>query len=494
MLFNSWTYIVFLIIATSIYFLIKNLNFRVYFICVAGLLFYSFWRWEYTSLMILTATIDYLCALRLDQIRTKKLKDNPKIYVIITLVLNLGFLVFFKYTYFLYDNFVSFMSLFGMDNFAKTLPFEIILPLGISFYTFHSISYTIDIYRNTYPVEKNFFYFMGFVTFWPQLVAGPILRADEILGQFYEKHQFKLDNLYEGGKRILFGLFNKVVLADNIGKSVDDVFSINPSGLNAWDVMVCSFLFGFQIYFDFSGYSSIAVGSGRILGFKIPENFNWPYLSKSPREFWKNWHISLSSWIRDYLYIPLTGQKFKITHGTVGGLEEVFNNQQPEEKKVSATKINVALFATWIIMGLWHGASWNFALWGIYHAFFIFLFKLINTSNFEKKLPVLAIATTFFISMMGWIPFRAAGLSNALTMYGKLFIPSAYNPAKHAVSYMEYIFVLLIIAGMVTTYLFTFKYTKLQQNKVAKILLYGIMTALVITYMQAKDQFIYFQF
>lgn len=494
MLFNSWTYIIFLFLATSIYFLIQNLSFRVYFICVAGLLFYSFWRWEYTSLMILTATIDYLCALRLNQIRTKNLKDNPKIYVVLTLVLNLGFLVFFKYSYFLYDNFITLMSLFGLNNFAKTLPFEIILPLGISFYTFHSISYTIDIYRNTYPAEKNYFYFMGFVTFWPQLVAGPILRADEILGQFYEKHQFKLDNLYQGGKRILFGLFNKVVLADNIGKSVDKVFALNPSSLNAWDVIVCSFLFGFQIYFDFSGYSSIAVGSGRILGFNIPENFNWPYLSKSPREFWKNWHISLSSWIRDYLYIPLTGQKFKITHGTVGGLEEVFNNQQAEEKKVSSLKINIALFTTWIIMGLWHGASWNFALWGVYHAFFIFLFKLINTSNFEKKLPILAIALTFFISMMGWIPFRAIGLQNALTMYGKLFSIHAYNPSSHAVSYLEYIFVLFITMGMIITYYFTAINKKMHNFKIIKIVFYSTIIALVITFMQAKDQFIYFQF
>lgn len=494
MLFNSWTYILFLALATTIYFLIKTLNFRVYFVCIAGLLFYSFWRWEYTALMVLTATIDYLCALRLHQIRTKKLKDNPKIYVVITLILNLGFLIFFKYSYFLYDNFVSFMSLFGMDSFAKTLPFEIILPLGISFYTFHSISYTIDIYRNTYPVERNYFYFMGFVTFWPQLVAGPILRADEILGQFYEKHKFTFDNLYAGGKRILLGLFCKVVLADNIGKSVDQVFSINPVSLNAWDVIICSFLFGFQIYFDFSGYSSIAVGSGKILGFNIPENFNWPYMSKSPREFWKNWHISLSSWIRDYLYIPLTGQKFKITHGTVGGLEEVFNNEQKDSNKASNIKLNIALFSTWIIMGLWHGASWNFALWGVYHAFFIFLFKMLNTQILEKRWPIIAVSITFFISMMGWIPFRAVGLKNTITMYAKLITPSAYNPSNHAVSYLDYGFVLLIILGMVITYQFTFRFKKIQQNSVAKVGFYAIIIALVITYLQAKDQFIYFQF
>lgn len=493
MLFNSWTYIIFLTIATTFYFIFKSINFRVYFVCVAGLLFYSFWRWEYSLLMILTATIDYFCALRLDQIRTKNLKDNPQKYVVITLILNLGFLVFFKYSYFLYDNFVSLMSIFGMNSLTKTLNLNIILPLGISFYTFHSISYTIDIYRNTYPVEKNYFYFMGFVTFWPQLVAGPILRADEILSQFYEKHKFKLTNLYSGGKRILLGLFCKVVLADNIGKSVDYVFSLNPSSLNAWDVIVCSFLFGFQIYFDFSGYSSIAVGSGRILGFTIPENFNWPYLAKNPRDFWKNWHISLSSWIRDYLYIPLTGQKFKITHGTIGGLGEVFNKEDPSIRK-SSLKINIALFTTWIIMGFWHGASWNFALWGIYHATFILIFKSYNTTFFEKKFPVLAVGLTFFIMMMGWIPFRAKDLSATFTMYSKLFNFSAYNPIFHSVSYLQYGLVFLTICGMIITYFFTFKFKKLHQNPLAKITYYSIIIALVLTYLQAKDQFIYFQF
>ncbi len=440
--------------------------------------------------MILTATIDYLCALRLDHIRKNKLKDNPKKYVVLTLILNLGFLAFFKYSYFMYDNFVNFMSIFGMNGFAQKLPYHIILPLGISFYTFHSISYTIDIYRNTYPAERNYFYFIGFVTFWPQLVAGPILRADEILGQFYIKHQFKLSNLYEGIKRIIQGLFLKVVLADNIGKFSDEIYSLNPHSLSAGDVVVAAILFGYQIYFDFAGYSSIAVGSGRILGFNIPENFNWPYMSGNPKSFWKNWHISLSSWIRDYLYIPLTGQKFKVSHGTVGGLGEVFDKDENTETAPSGLKITSALFLTWIIMGLWHGAGWNFAFWGVYHAFFITVFRFLK---WEKK-NAISWFITFLIAMLGWIPFRAQGIEQAFIMYSRLFSIEALNPLSHKVSFVTYGWSILILVGMlISYYLFVHKRIE-QKNVLVEISVNVIMLVFVLFYLQTNTQFIYFQF
>jgi alginate O-acetyltransferase complex protein AlgI len=494
MLFNSWTYLFFLFLSCIVYFILKKPNFRVYFICLASVVFYSFWRWEYSLLMIFSAVIDYFCSIRITKIREKNLQNNAKVYLYISLFINLGLLIFFKYSYFLYDNIYSLASLFGVENMARKLPFEIILPMGISFYTFQTISYTIDIYRQTYPAEKNFFYFMAYVTFWPQLVAGPILRADEIIGQFYVKHKFVIGNLIEGGKRILFGLFKKVVIADNIANSVDHIYSLNPTTMTVWDVIIAACLFGFQIYFDFSGYSDIALGSAKIMGFNLPENFNWPYMAKSPREFWKNWHISLSSWIRDYLYIPLTGQKFKVQHGTEGGLGDVVVNEDISKKKISKTKGNIALFLTWFIMGLWHGAGWNFAMWGVYHAFFIFIFRIINTRHLEIKFPILATIITFFISMMGWVPFRADSLEATLAMYSRFFHVGAYNPIWHKVSFLDYGLTFLIIAGMVITHLFTFKYTKFSSNPIIRVVIYSLMIASVLVYLQANDQFIYFQF
>lgn len=536
MLFNSLTYVVFLAISILLYFVLKRPNWRVYLICVASILFYSFWRWEYSSIMLLSAVIDYYSSLKIQSIYTRGEESKAaKPYLLVSIFMNLGLLVFFKYTYFLYDNLVAFTSLFGVSSLPAKFPWEIVLPMGISFYTFQTMSYTIDIYRKVYPAEKNFFHYLAYVTFWPQLVAGPILRADELLGQLYVKHKFKLDNLFIGGRRILFGLFKKVILADNIAKSVDYIYSLNPGSLTAWDVIVAAFLFGFQIYFDFSGYSDIALGSARIMGFTLPENFNWPYLSKSPKEFWKNWHISLSSWIRDYLYIPLSGQKFKIMHGTQGGLSEVVDTGQssvkgntrkfsltyflaivsnknqtvlkdnqnvPAEllgeekpaKKLSAFKLNLALFLTWFIMGLWHGSGWNFALWGVYHAFFIFIYRFFNSGKFENKFPAIATAVTLVIAMMGWIPFRARTLEATITMYSRLFTVSAYNPMKHVVSFIDYGVVLLLLGGMVISWLVTFKMTKLASNSTARIIFYALLVTVVLIYLQASEQFIYFQF
>jgi alginate O-acetyltransferase complex protein AlgI len=494
MLFNSWTYLFFLITSLLVFFTLKNINWRVYFICIASVIFYSFWRWEYASIMMFSAVLDFFCSQRIQKIRDNKTNRKPITFLMISLFVNLGLLIGFKYTYFLYDNFTAFLEIFGLNNIPQSFPYSIVLPMGISFYTFQTISYTLDIYRNVYRAESNFFYFLAYVTFWPQLVAGPILRADEIIFQFRVKHQFKIDNLLIGGRRMLFGFFKKVVLADTIAKSVDHIYSINPNSLSALDVLVAAVLFGFQIYFDFAGYSDIAIGSARIMGFNIPENFNWPYASKSPREFWKNWHISLSSWIRDYLYIPLSGQKLKISHGTSGGLGEIIENDHLSDQKTKKGRAAFALFATWFIMGLWHGAGWNFALWGVYHAFFIFLYRILDGNKFESNFPSLALGVNFLICMIGWIPFRAGSINETIIMLSKLCNPLNYNPFLHQVSFIDYGLAAFLIIAMIITYKVTFVWSRLSALQPLRIVVYSIMIFFVLVFLQANDQFIYFQF
>ncbi|MFM7855945.1 MAG: MBOAT family O-acyltransferase, partial [Flammeovirgaceae bacterium] len=261
-----------------------------------------------------------------------------------------------------------------------------------------------------------------FVTFFPKLVAGPIQRAGELLPQLKDRPSFKIYYLAEGMKRILFGLFLKVVLADNISPFVDEGFAINPSILSAIDVWTLAFLFGFQIYFDFSAYSHIAVGAAYMMGIKIPENFNFPYMATSFKDFWKRWHISLSSWIRDYLYLPLSEIKVVRTTGE-GGIGEGL------DKTLSGKSKTKALFLTWAIMGLWHGANWTFVFWGIYHATIVFLERQLKPLRERSKLLdsfFVGWLITLPIVMLSWIPFRAKNLTDTFIMFSKLFSPANY--------------------------------------------------------------------
>jgi D-alanyl-lipoteichoic acid acyltransferase DltB (MBOAT superfamily) len=437
------------------------------------------WRFDFAFLMVFSSIVDFTASKKIAETENTK---HRKLYLILALAVNLGLLVFFKYTYFILDN-IQYFSGHQID-----LGFSILLPIGISFYTFQTISYTIDVYRKIITPQDRFIPFLAYVTFWPQLVAGPILRANEILPQLKANLKLKIQDLNLGIYLIIIGLFKKVVLADNIAPVADEIFSLNPEYLNAFDVWVGAFLFGFQIYFDFSGYSDIAIGSARLLGIRFPDNFNWPYMSKSPREFWSRWHITLSSWIRDYLYIPLTGQKYKSK--STGGLENVFTHP-------SSTNKTFALFATWFIMGLWHGAGWNFVLWGIYHAFFIFLYRSITVlKGIENKVPIVAWAITLLISMAGWIPFRAATLDQSLIMFFSLINPLEYNIFDKELSFFYYLYAGLLTVAMLLLFSFRkvvlFKKEKLQPLPHAIIV--STMVLLIIVFMQTKVQFIYFQF
>ena len=417
MVFNSLGYLAFLLVAVALHWVLPH-RFRVYFLCAVSVAFYSMWRWEFSALVVFSAVVDYVCASRIAR------SDRPGVrrgWLLVSLCVNLGLLLFFKYTYFIVD---SAFALTAVPTRAETAladwGLRIVLPLGISFYTFQTISYTIDVYRGVVEPLGDFPTFLAYVMFWPQLIAGPVLRAGEVVPLISARRRFSWTHLEAGGWRVLLGLFKKVVVADGIAHMVEYWFDQPTHQLTAVDVWVAAFLFGIQIYCDFGGYSDMAIGSARMVGIQFPQNFNWPYASVSPRDFWQRWHISMSSWIRDYLYLPLTGQRFRCR--STGGMAVAGDEQHGERRRYAA------LALTWLLMGLWHGAAWKFVVWGLYHGAFVLLYRVVPPlRKLPQRTPVLAALIMLPIAMAGWIPFRAQDLSQCFTMFGTLLNPAAYR-------------------------------------------------------------------
>ena len=314
MIFNSLTYLLFLFIVIILYWQLPY-KFRLILIFFSSLFFYGYWKIEFIPILLISVIVDWWAAQRM-VLHSKKYR---LFLLLFSLSTNLGLLFYFKYLIFFAENSIGFANLLGAN--LDPIILKIILPLGISFYTFQTISYTIDVYRGFIKPERNFILFACYVTFFPQLVAGPILRAAEVIPQFKNRPTFSFNYIFVGARLILFGLFLKVVMADNLSVLVDSGFSMEVEKMSAVDVWTLAFLFGFQIYFDFSGYSLIAIGSARMMGIFFPNNFNFPYASSSPKEFWQRWHISLSSWIRDYLYLPLN--KAKVFNRSEGGISQI---------------------------------------------------------------------------------------------------------------------------------------------------------------------------
>jgi alginate O-acetyltransferase complex protein AlgI len=506
MLFNSLTYLLFLAVCAPACVFGPAWLRRTIFL-VGSLAFYAFWRIDFTCLMVFNALIDYCCSIMIGRSTSPAARRG---WLAVSLVMNFGLLAFFKYTYFLFDTGHSIAQWFG-GTFQPDLGFQIILPLGISFYTFQTVSYTIDVYRGLQEPIRDFPLFLTYVTFWPQLVAGPILRADEVIPQLQDYRRPTAAAVMRGLDEILAGLFKKVVLADTIGRMVDEGFAIEPARLGTLDVWCLAFAFGFQIYFDFAGYSSIAIGSARVLGFDFPENFRWPYLATSVREFWKRWHISLSSWIRDYLYLPLQGVPFRGSRAAAaepaagqpgraapasvatGGLEA------RGEGNVSPLRRDAALFATWFIMGLWHGANWTFALWGIWHALFIWLYRVsepLRTRLPDRVRAVGGWGTTLAVCMLGWIFFRATTVSGSLRM-----LATAFDPTRLRIRAMRentYLVTFIYLVGMLLTYAVL---QAIPRDRVPAwvrfgvvAVVQGVMLAAVFLSLRRAEQFIYFQF
>jgi D-alanyl-lipoteichoic acid acyltransferase DltB (MBOAT superfamily) len=399
--------------------------------------------------------------------------------MIVSVIVNLAILFFFKYLIFFTNTAWSLARLIGYE--PGPVELHIILPLGISFYIFATISYVIDVYRRAAPVERDPLVYFCFVTFFPHLVAGPILRAGVLIPQLSEKQPFQLDEMFLGVRRILYGLFLKVVLADNVAPLVNQAFAGDLGGRTGIDAWTMAFLFGFQIYFDFAAYSHIAIGSARLMGIVLPENFNFPYAASSPRDFWQRWHISLSTWVRDYLYVPLQGRR------------------EAGDAPPSEARRTRALFITWTLMGLWHGANWTFALWGVYHAACIWVHRKLQAFGglWARLPPGSGWIVTLPAMMAAWIPFRAPSLHDALGLWLRMVDPRSLRgltltPNAYIVAALLLVLVTLThLAGPVLN-------ARTRDRAVLRLALdttlYTGLITLVFMYLQVRDQFIYFQF
>jgi D-alanyl-lipoteichoic acid acyltransferase DltB (MBOAT superfamily) len=409
MLFNSLQFAFFFIGIVTLYFSIPH-KYRWVLLLLGSYFFYMCWNWKYISLIIFSTVIDYYAGRRMAALPERQ---QRKKYLILSLLTNLGLLFTFKYFNFFVDSLNTTFLFFDFNFLIPSL--EVLLPVGISFYTFQTLSYSIDVYRGKIEHEKHFGIFALYVSFFPQLVAGPIERASRLLPQFYQKNNFDQARVVSGLRLMLWGLFKKIVVANRLAIYVDAVYG-NAELHSGLTLLVATYFFAFQIYCDFSGYSDIAIGAARVLGYDLMKNFNRPYFSKNINEFWSRWHISLSTWFRDYLYIPLGGNR----------------------KGVPRMFINILI--VFLVSGMWHGANWTFLAWGALHGLFAMLSRLtlgardrlVDALKIPKSVVNgFRIFITFQLVCLAWIYFRAGSISDAnyivhsiFTAPGGLFIPA----------------------------------------------------------------------
>ena len=478
MLFNSIEFAIFLPIVFLLYWFVfdKNLKIQNFFLLVVSYIFYGWWDWRFLSLIIFSSVIDFFIGKKLGAENNNK---KRKLLLLISITVNLGFLGFFKYYNFFVESFVDAYTFFGSTLNIKTL--KIILPVGISFYTFQTLSYSIDVYKRKLEPTNDIVAFFAFVSFFPQLVAGPIERASNLLPQFYIKRKFDYDKSVDGLRQILWGLFKKIVIADNAAKYANQIFN-NYSDYSGSTLLLGALLFAFQIYGDFSGYSDIAIGTARLFGFNLMQNFAFPYFSRDIAEFWRRWHISLSTWFRDYVYIPLGGSR--------GGLWSKIKNT----------------FIIFIVSGFWHGGNWTFLMWGFINAvYFLPLLLLkknrINTNTVAqgKIVPtikeILQMLTTFFITTLAWVFFRAESVSDAFKYLVSMFSSDLFS--KPQIFPLNVL--LLIIILVITEWIQKEKQhaLELSQTKLPRNIRWGIyivIVFLILWFQGEPQQFIYFQF
>ncbi len=392
MIFNSVEFVIFFGIVTALFYLISH-KYRWMLLLIASCYFYMFFKPIYILILFLTIVIDYYAAIYID----KQSGSKRKYFLALSILANVGILAIFKYYNFFVENVNGLLSVANSDVTFSYL--NILLPIGLSFHTFQAMSYTIEVYRGNFKPERHFGIYSLYVMFYPQLVAGPIERPQQILPQFHVKREFNYQNISDGLKLMLWGMFKKVVIADRLAVFVNQVYN-NHTDYEGLPLCIAAVFFSFQIYFDFSGYSDIALGSAKVMGYDLMQNFNRPYAAKSISEFWKRWHISLSSWFKDYVYIPLGGNRVKLNR----------------------MLINVLI--VFMISGLWHGASWTFIVWGALHGLFtlaeIFI-KKINLPSISKIIIHKKILV-FFLVTFAWIFFRAENFDKAFHFFKYMFI------------------------------------------------------------------------
>ncbi|MFK7831970.1 MAG: MBOAT family protein [Winogradskyella sp.] len=481
MFFNSLDFAVFLPIVFVLYWFVTNkcLKLQNALLAVSSYIFYGWWDWRFLSLILFSTLVDYAVgrALAHETIILKR-----RLLLWISILVNLGFLGFFKYYNFFLENFVSAFSFLGQVINLNSL--HVILPVGISFYTFQTLSYTIDVYKRKLEPTKDFVAFSAFVSFFPQLVAGPIERATNLLPQFYKRRRFKYSDAIDGLKQILWGLFKKVVIADNCAKYANYIFD-NSADLNGSTLVLGAVFFTFQIYGDFSGYSDIAIGASRLFGFNLKQNFAFPYFSRDIAEFWRRWHISLSTWFRDYLYIPLGGSRGRI-------LKTIRN-----------------VFIIFIVSGFWHGANWTFIIWGLLNA--LYFLPILLTKNNRNHIEIIAkgkylpsfkeftlMSGTFILTVFAWIFFRAETIEHAFSYTSKIFSKSLFS-----MPYFENGTLALPTAVLVVFFLIIEwfgrqdKYaieSMFYKHNILKWFLYYLIVILIFVFAGSNQEFIYFQF
>jgi len=480
MLFNSLTYFFFLTIVFGLYwsFLKKNFRWQNLFLFIASYCFYGWWDVRFLVLIFISSSVDFF----LGQAIFSQPDKTKKLHLLwVCLFINLGMLGFYKYYNFFVDSFSFLLTNLGFQPHIKTL--RLILPVGISFYTFQSLSYSIDIYRGKIQPTKKFISFMTFVSFFPQLVAGPIQRASDLLPQFLKARTFKRDHLISGFRLILYGLFKKMVIADRLAYFVDHIYNSSEK-YDETVLLAATFLFGFQIYCDFSGYSDIAIGSARLLGFDLTQNFRTPYLTKSFKEFWQRWHISLSTWFRDYVYIPLGGNR-------VSQSRWIFN-----------------ILVTFTISGLWHGASSTFIIWGFLHGFYLvsehFVSKFVTL---PKSFSWIGFVITFVIVNLSWVFFRANTLEQSLHILSGFnnlnfnFIPKACSLFAGNNEFREFAISLLVSFPLFLVLEIginqsDFNSLILKRGTIFRWSTYLILVFMILIFgvLNAAPKFIYFQF
>ena len=482
MLFNSIDFAIFLPIVFCLYWFVfkNNLKLQNLFVVVASYVFYGWWDVRFLWLILFSTATDYIVGFwLLNEERAKR----RKMLLWISVIVNIGFLGFFKYFNFFVDSFVTAFSFFGSPLEARS--FNIVLPVGISFYTFQTMSYTIDVYKRKFEPTKDFVAFSAFISFFPLLVAGPIERASNFLPQFYVKRTFDYSKAVDGLRQILWGLFKKMVIADNCATVVNSIFD-NSDSLPGSTLFLGLFFFTFQVYGDFSGYSDIAIGTSRLLGFNAMRNFAFPYFARDVAEFWRRWHISLTTWFRDYVYIPLGGSRG-------GTLMKVRN-----------------VFILFVVSGFWHGANWTFVAWGALHAI-LFIPSMLSKNNRKfidtvaqgKKLPtireVLQMTGTFTLLLFPVILFRSDDLSHAWrytcgVFNFSLFTVPTFFDTYFAVKSICFIVIFMIIEWIGRENQYAIEKIGMNRSLFFRLAFYYAIVFVILYFGGEEQQFIYFQF
>lgn len=477
MLFNSIGFTVFFVVVFLLYWLVftsrKQQNVLL---LVSSFFFYGCWDWRFLFLLMFSIALDYYSA---HKIAENENRNRRKTWLFISIGINLGFLGVFKYYNFFIESFADFLNI--ADSHSSHWLLQIILPVGISFYTFHGLSYIIDVYKKRIEPVKDKVDYAVFVSYFPLLVAGPIERAMHLLPQIQRNRKFDYDKAVSGSRQILWGLVKKIVIADGCAEYVNPIFE-NPSEYSGSSLLVCAVLFSFQIYGDFSGYSDIALGTSRLLGIELLKNFSYPYFSRDIAEFWRKWHISLSSWFRDYVYIPLGGSR--------GSLLQKIRNT----------------FVIFLLSGFWHGANWTFVVWGFLHALYFIPYLIVGTNR--KNIGIIASARilpdlktflsmgfTFALVTFAWIFFRAETIADAIDYIFILFSPTIFAlPEIFPKTLLSWIFLFTVIEWFGRKDDFAIESLPLSWNKIVRFAFYYLLVILVLYYSGKDFQFIYFQF